>query len=49
MKVIKNGSSYMITIPQQIIQKLKWDESTNVFINLDSMSGKIIVEKIKKE
>ena len=45
MKVIKNGSSYMITIPQDIIRKLKWDETTNVFTNLDTMSSKIIIEK----
>lgn len=45
MKVIKNGSSYMITIPQQIINKLKWNEQTKVFINLDVLSGKVIIEK----
>lgn len=35
----------MITIPQQIINKLKWDEQTRIFINLDPISGKIIIEK----
>jgi antitoxin component of MazEF toxin-antitoxin module len=45
LKIIKNGSSYMVTIPQAIINKLKWNETTKVFINLDTISGKIIIEK----
>ena len=45
LKIIKNGSSHMVTIPQAIINKLRWDENTKVFINLDTMSGKIIIEK----
>lgn len=36
----------MVVIPKQIIDKLKWDQNTQLFINLDSMSGKIIIEKI---
>ena len=45
MKIIKNGNSYMVTIPQPIINKLKWDNNTKVFTHLDTMSGKIIIEK----
>jgi len=39
----------MAILPKAIVQKLRWDETTNIFINLDSMSGKITIEKIKED
>jgi len=45
-KLIKNGESFMVTIPQAICKKLSWTEQTEVLINLDTISGKVIIEKL---
>jgi len=47
-KVIQNGSSHMVIIPQEIIQKLGWNKQTNVYVGIDSLSGKVTIEKIKE-
>jgi antitoxin component of MazEF toxin-antitoxin module len=45
MKLIKNGSSHMVTIPIEYIEQLKWDSNTEVFVNIDPRTNEIIVKE----
>lgn len=45
-KLIKNGKSFMVIIPQDIVKRFAWDKRPELFVSTDAYQKRVIIEEL---
>lgn len=48
-KVQKQGNSLTVTIPAQVARIKGWNKGTDIYINIDDRTGRVVMNRVSSE